>query len=530
MKFRLLALVLLTTGLAPRAWPAGAPQVIRYNIAAEPETLDPTLSTGIPEATVILNCFEGLTRVARDGKTIEPRAAERWEISPDGKTYTFHLRPTRWSDGTPVTAHDFVYAYRRILDPAVGAEYATMLYYLENGEALNTGKIKDPTKIGVRAIDDRTLEVRLVAPTPFFLRVVEHHAYVPLPRHVIEKNPNWSIAPASYVCNGPFVLTYWSHHDRLVLKPNPHYWNRSKIALDELVFRTVDSVSTELAMYETNELDMTYQMPTESIRRLRSSPEFRSEPQVATYYVCFNNKKKPTDDPRVRRALSLAIDRRIITRVITQGGEPVAQAYVAPGIPDAEGTGRDFRDVGGDLFQSPNVEEARRLLAEAGYPGGRGFPVLAYSYNDDERHRKIAMVLQNVWKRTLGIQVTLQVEEWKVFLSNRRTGNYQICRHGWTGDYADPMTFLDGFLTGLGLNDADYSNPEYDQLVVAARLEADSVKRMALLHRAEKILIDDMAIAPLFYYRNIYMQKPWVKGVNRTPFGYAYFDEARAER
>ena len=215
-----------------------AARTVRYNIAAEPETLDPTLSTGIPEATVILNCFEGLTRVARDGKTIEPRGAERWDVSPDGRTYTFHLRPTRWSDGTPVTAHDFVYAYRRILDPAVGAEYATMLYYLENGEAFNMGKIKDGAKVGVRAIDDRTLEMHLVAPAPFFLRVIEHHAYVPLPRHVVERKPNWSISPATYICNGPFVLAYWSHHDRLVLEPNPHYWNRSQVRLDELVFRT----------------------------------------------------------------------------------------------------------------------------------------------------------------------------------------------------------------------------------------------------------------------------------------------------
>ena len=506
--------------------PSCAESVLRYNIGAEPETLDPSKATGIPESTVMLNGFDGLIRTDVSGNEIIPRAAERWEISPDGLVYTFHLREAAWSDGKPVTAHDFEYAYKRILDPKMAAEYAIMLYYLAGAEAYNTGKIKDPSTVGVRAIDDRTLELRLAAPTPFFLKILAHSTYLPLPRHIVETNPDWALTPATYISNGPFILSEWHHHNRLILKKNPRYWNADNVAIDALVFRTIQATSTEQAMFVTGELDVTYQVPTEAIRRLRASPDFRSFPQIATYYVCFNTTRPPFDDRRVRRAFSLAIDRRVIAEKICQGGELPANAFVPPSIRDADGR-RDFRVVVGDLFESPDPTEARRLLAEAGYPDGKGFPPVSYLYNDDERHRKIALVLQHMWRTNLGVRADLQVQEWKVLLFNRRTAYYDVCRHGWVGDYADPSTFLDIFITGSGMNDAKWSNAAYDRLIAAARLELDPIKRMAQLHEAEKILMDDMAIAPLFFYRTIYLEKPNVRGVVRTALGYAYFDGAR---
>jgi oligopeptide transport system substrate-binding protein len=500
--------------------------VLHYNIATEPETLDPTKATGIPEATVIINCFDGLVRTDPSGNEIVPRVAERWDISPDGRTYTFHLRESFWSDGRPVTAGDFEFAFKRLLDPAQAAEYAIMLFPIDAAEDYISGKEKDPSHVGVRALDPQTLEIRLRAATPFFLKLLPHQTYMPLPRHVVENNPDWALSPQTYVCNGAFTLAEWRHHDRLMFKKNPRHWDARNVALDELIFRTIESVSTELAMFETGELDMTYQVPTESIARARKSPDFRSFPQIGTYFFCFNTKRRPFDDPRVRRAFALAVDRRVIADKICQGGERPALAFVSPSIRDADGRS-DFRDVGGDLFRAPDVETARRLLAEAGYPGGRGFPHVAYFYNDDERHRKIALVLQNMWKKNLGVLVELRVEEWKVLLTHRRSGGYDVCRHGWTGDYADPMTFLDMFITGSGLNDCKWSNAEYDRLIAAAREELDPAKRMALLHTAEKVLMDEMPIAPLFYYVTLYMQKPYASGIVRNALGYVYFDRAR---
>lgn len=509
--------------------PAFAQKILKYNVATEPETLDPTMLTGIPEATITENTFEELVRVDYKTGVPEPRVAERWDISEDGLTYTFHLRDTNWSDGQPVTAHDFVYAYRRMLDPATAAEYGIMLYYIDGAEEYNSGKLTDPEKVGVRAIDDKTLEIRLAAPAPHFVGLLSHHSYMPIPKHIVEKNPNWATSPETYASNGPFLLTEWRHHDRLIFKKNPNHWNAANVKLDGLIFRTIEATSTELAMYETGELDVTYQVPAESVRRLRSSPEFHAYTQIATYYVCFNTKRRPFDDPRVRRAFSLAIDRGIITEHICQAGEPPAYGMVPPGILDADGK-RDFREVGGDLFKSPDIKEAQRLMAEAGYPRGRGFPRVSYVYNDDERHRKIGMVLQNQWKRNLGVTVNLRVEEWKVLLANRRAGNYDFCRHGWVGDYADPMTFLDIFLTGRGLNDSKWSNEKYDALIGQARVERDGAKRMDILHKAEGILMDEMPVAPLFFYKYYYMQKPYVKGFVRTPLGYVYFEDATIEK
>jgi oligopeptide transport system substrate-binding protein len=502
---------------------------VSYNLATEPETLDPTQATGIPEATVITNCFDGLARTDPSGNEIVPRVAERWDLSPDGRTYTFHLRESYWSDGRPVTAGDFEFAMKRLLDPAQAAEYAVMLFYLEGAEDYNSGKLKDPSRVGVRALDDRTLQIRLRAPTPFFLKLLPHQTYMPQPRHVVAKDPNWALNPQTYICNGAFTVAEWRHHDRLILKKNPRHWNAANVVLDELVLRTIESVSTELAMFETGEMDVTYQVPTESIARCRTTAEFRSFPQIATYFICFNTKRKPLDDARVRRAMGLAIDRRVIADKLCLGGEKPAYALVSPSIRDADGR-RDFRDVGGDLFNSPDVETARRLLAEAGYPGGKGFPRVTYIYNDDERHRKIALVLQNMWKKNLGILVELRVEEWKVLLTHRRWGGYDICRHGWVGDYADPSTFLDMFITGSGLNDCKWSNADYDRLIADAREELDPVKRMTLLHRAESVLMDAMPISPLFFYVTLYMQKSNVSGVVRNALGYAYFDRARVER
>jgi oligopeptide transport system substrate-binding protein len=509
--------------------PGVAQQILRYNIAAEPETLDPAKATGIPESTVIMNCFDGLTRTDPSGNEIIPRVATHWEISPDGRTYTFHLRQSLWSDGRPVTAQDFQFAYKHILDPAVASEYSSMLYYIEGAEEYNSGKEKNPSGVGVKALDEQTLQIRLCAATPFFLKILAHQTYMPLPRHVVERNPDWALSPETYVCNGAFVLTRWVNNDRLVCRKNPRHWDAPNVVLDELIFRTIQSVSTELAMFETGELEVTYQVPTEAIARVRSSPEFRSRPEIATYYFCMNTRRPPLTDPRVRRALALAVDRRVIADKICLGGERPAYALVPPGIREADGK-RDFRNVGGDLFESPNVQEARRLLAEAGYPGGKGFPHISYLYNDDERHRKIALVLQHMWKKNLGIEIELRVEEWKVLLAHRRKGEYDICRHGWTGDYADPMTFLDLFVTGNGLNEAKWSNAEYDRLLAASRTERNAEKRMALLHQAEQILMDDMPISPLFFYVTMYMEKPYVRGFNRTALGYTYFDRARIER
>ncbi|WP_371361973.1 Oligopeptide-binding protein OppA [Sporomusa rhizae] len=505
-----------------------ATKSLRFSIGAEPETLDPRKSTGVPESTAQAQLYEGLA--ALDSKeTPIPATAERWEISPDGLNYKFYIRQNaKWSNGDPVTAHDFEYAWKEVLRPEFASKYALQLYYLKNGEAYNKGKAT-ADQVGVKALDDKTLEVTLEAPTAYFLALTTFHTYYPVNKKIVSTNEKWAADPKTIIGNGPFKVSNWVHQSKLELVKNEHYWDIAKVKTDKVDLILTDNATTALSMFENGQLDFidTPAPPTSEVPRLAKENKLQVFPYLGTYYYAFNNSVAPTNNAKVRKALSLAIDREAIVKNVTKTEEVAAAAWIPPGLPDAT-AGEDFRKVGGDLVKY-DVAEAKKLLAEAGYPDGKGFPDLTLTYNTDDRHKAIAEAIQEMWKKNLGINVALTNQEWKVFINNRSQGNYQIARHGWIGDYPDAMTFSDLFIIGSGNNNIQYKNPEYDQLVKLAQSTGDQTVRMKAMHDAEKMLMEDAALAPIYYYTRPAVVKQNVKGYVRSITGLTYLKEAYVE-
>ncbi|MGB9867678.1 MAG: peptide ABC transporter substrate-binding protein [Bacillota bacterium] len=490
-------------------------KVLRYNDGAEPQFLDPAKATGVPENTVTTAVFEGLTRVK--GTETVPGVAERWEVKDNGTKWVFYLRKNaKWSNGDPVTAHDFVFAWQRALDPATKSEYAYQLYYLKNAEEFNTGKIKDPAQVGVKALDDYTLEATLEAPCPYFTFLTAFPTYFPVHQKTVKADPEgWATKPETYIGNGPFKMVKWEHKSKMEFVPNEHYWDRANVKLDRLVFTLVEDETTELTMFEADQLDMTQAVPTSEVPRLRKEGKLKTEPILGTYYYLFNTTKKPFNNPKVRRALALAIDRNaIIETVLKNAGQVPAYAFVPFGMPDAA-PGSDFRKVGGDFFKE-DLQEAKKLLAEAGYPDGKGLKV-EILYNNLEGHKLIAEAIANMWKTKLGVEATLRAEEWQVYLDTRSKLNYQVARAGWVADYADAMNFLDMWTSNSGNNDTGWKNKKYDDLITKARKTADNAERIKTLHEAEKLLMDEMPIIPIYFYVQNRCIKDYVKGYVPTP-------------
>ena len=514
----------------------GPEKVIRYNMAADPRSLDPAVMTDLTAFSAENQMFEGLVRIGEKGP--EPAMAADWQVSGDGLTYTFHLRPgLKWSNGDPLTADDFVFAWRRALDPRFGAEYAYQLYYIKNGQTINGLKptgYKDAEKkepiyderavaaaldtLGAKAVDKTTLVVTLEAPTPYFLGLTAFPTLHPVNKKAVTANPRWADRPDTYVSNGPFMLQSWEEKNKLVMVRNPNYWDRASVKVDRLVYLMVEKASTALNLWETDAVDIIESPPSAELDRLRQEGKLQLAPSFGTYYYLFNNARPPFDRAAVRQALALAIDRKAIVEHVTRGGQVPAYALVAPGAPDVT-SDSDYRKTGGDLFRE-DAAQARRLLSEAGYPEGKGFPEIVLLYNTDENHKAVAEAIAQMWKTNLGITVTPQNQEWKVVLEKRSKKDYVLARAGWFGDYLDPMTFMDLYVTGGGINDAAYSNPRVDQLIDAAKKTADQRVRMHNMHEAEKVLIgEDMAVLPIYYYVNLYLQKPNIKGVYRNALG-----------
>lgn len=524
----MVALLLLVSGMAMAAPQMARDQVARHNLGTEPEKLDPALSTGVPEMNVELAVFECLTRLNADGIP-EPGVAKSWDILDNGMRYVFHLRQSKWSNGDPVTAHDFEYAWKRLLKPATAAEYAYQAYYIKNGRAYNEGKLKDASQVGVKALNDLTLEVRLEEPTPYFLSISAFQAFSPVNKKVVEKyGDTWATKPETYIGNGPFKLVKWVHNNVMEFVKNDNYWDAANVKLSKLVFTLVDEEKTELTMFETGQIDSTHSAPISDIPRLKREGKLIIGADLATYYYMFNTKVKPLDDVRVRKALSMAINRQLIVDNVTRAEQVPALALVPFGIPDAK-RGQDFRKVGGNYF-TEDLATARKLLADAGYPGGKGFPTLEILYNTSANHKRIAEVIQEFWKKNLGINVTLTNQEWGVYLESRDHGRYQVSRAGWVADYNDPMTFIDMWVTDGGNNDTFWSNKEYDRLVALAKSSGDASVRMKAMHDAEKILMAEMPIMPIYFYTRPYLQSSKLHDVVRTSLGQEDFKTAWMER
>ncbi|QCX33088.1 peptide ABC transporter substrate-binding protein [Caloramator sp. E03] len=504
---------------------SNANQTLVYNLGTDSETIDPALNEAVDGATVIANAFEGLTRIG-DDNNVKPGVAEKWEISADGTVYTFHLRKeAKWSDGKPVTAKDFEYAWKRALDPKLAATYVFFLTdNIKNAQEYYEGKAKWED-VGIKVKDDYTIEVTLKVPTAFFLQLLAMPIYMPLRQDAVEKGgEQWTQSGDTYIGNGPFKMVKWTHNDSMEWEKNENYWDAKNVKLSKMTWVMVNEASSALTSWEKGEIDVIETVPSAEVPRLTKENKLQIYPELGTYYLYFNTKKAPLDNPKVRKALTLAINRQAIIDAVLKTGQKPAYAQVPYGITESDGKS-DFREKGGDLFKE-DVQQAKQLLAEAGYPDGKGFPEMTYLYNTSEAHQKIAEMIQDMWKKNLGINIKLANQEWKVFQKTRQNGDFEIARGGWMADYVDPMTFIDMFMSDNGFNDGKFTNAQYDQLLKQAKSTTDLAKRDQLMHDAEKILMDEQAVCPIYFYVSNMCVKPWIKGVYKTPLATVYFDHA----
>ena len=491
--YLVLAVLILCSGCSPQP----RADLVFLN-GAEPETLDPALITGQPEGRVANALFEGLLTFDQSGKP-QPGMAESWTVSEDGRIYTFTLREgLTWSDGTPLTARDFVESWRRTLDPATASEYAYQLHYIKNARAFNEGKSADFSQVGVSALDDQTLRVELENPTPFFADLCAFVTLLPVPLHVIREHGDDWIKPGRLVSNGAYVLESWRLNDQIRLRKNPRYWNADAVEMKTIDVLPVSKANTAFNLYSSGQADLMMDkglVPPALLGEIKKRDDFHAAPFLGTYFLRFNCTKAPFSDPRVRRAFSMVIDKQSIVDRITRAGELAADSFVPPGAGGYEPFGQCGRN---------GVEEARRLLAEAGFPGGKGFPMVNYLYSEGELNEAIAVELQSMWRQSLGVNVQLLRQEWKVYLNSMSRLDYDIARSSWVGDYPDPNTFLDMFVTGGGNNRTGWSDPRYDQLIAAAAAETDRPARYEILREAEKILVcEEMPVCPLYFYVGI---------------------------
>ena len=482
----------------------------------EPESLDPAIITGQADGRVASCLFEGLTRYEAKTAMPEPGAAERWEISPDGKTYTFFLRSNLlWSTGEPITARDFFYSWIRVLDPLTASEYAGQLFYVKNGEEFNAGKTNSqtgkqftPEEVGIHVLNDRTLRVELNSPTAFFLDLCAFQTLAVVPRQAIEKHGDRWLTAKPLPSSGAYELVTWRLNDKIRVRKNPLYWDatNTKTELVDLLPCTV--ANTALNLYESGAADIVWDkelVPSDLIDMLRTRPDFHASDYLGTYFYRYNVTRKPYDDVRVRKALAMAVDKRRIVEKITKAGEKPASNFVPPGVANyhsPEGIGY-------------NPDLARKLLAEAGFPGGKGFPRVQYLYNAVKSHEKIAVELQEMWKRDLGIDLELRPLEWKTWLRAQGELDYDLSRSSWIGDYNDPNTFLDMFMSNNGNNRTGWKNARYDEFMREANAQPDLKQREKLLQQAETLLIhDELPIVPLYIYVNVeYFNPKKIRGV-----------------
>ena len=505
--------------------------------ASEPSTIDPALNSAVDGAVMLHHAFEGLIKWVDDGDgnaMLAPGMAESWDISDDGTVYTFHIREgALWSDGEPVTANDFEYAWKRVVDPATAADYSYMLDCVLNGPEIIYDGTKEPSELGAVALDDMTFEVTLHTAIPYFAEIAAFPAAFPVRQDIIEANGDqWTFEPETYIGNGPYMMSEWVHNSYITMVKNPNHYDFENLGPNSIKFALMDDDNAMLAAFNSGELDFNEGYPIDEVPALLESGQLKIGDYIGTYYVSYQTKMAPFDDPRVREAFSLAIDRNYIVEQITRAGQVVAGGYVPSGIYDAGGPGTDFRAVGGDYYSmskddyAANTERARELLAEAGFPGGEGFPIVEYIYNTNDGHKAVGEALQNMWQQEVGVQVTLTNQDWAVFLETRKNGDYMIARNGWIADYNDPISFLDMWVTGGGNNDAQYENPAYDSLIKTAKTSSDPAVRMKAMHDAEDILMGESVVAPIYYYTVPYMVSDDLKGWYYSPLGYFFFSYA----
>jgi oligopeptide transport system substrate-binding protein len=483
---------------------------IKRGNGAEPESLDPAISTGVPESFIQIDIFEGLVHPGPDG-TLRPGVAESWQVSDDGLTYTFKLRPDAvWSDGAPLMAKDFIYSWARMVDPATASNYAFILWPIKNAEQITKGELtKD--QLAAEAVDDHTLKVTLRAPTAYFLQMLMHHSAYPVPRQAIEKfGAEWT-RPGNIVSNGAYTIQEWVPQGHIKAVKNPRFREAAVVQIDTVYYYPIEEYGTELKQFRAGELQTTYDVPQEQIPWLEQNMvgQFRNSPYFGTYYYGINVTREPfKSNPKLRHALAMALDRDILTKQITKGGEFPAYGWVPPGVPGYEQ--QQVSWAGTD--QKTRVAEAKKILADAGF--GKNNPLkVELLYNTNDNHKKIAIAVAGMWKQFLGVETSLRNEEWKVYLESRNKKQFEVMRAAWIGDYVDPYSFLELLRGDIGeQNPAGYSNAAYDQAADKAANEKDPGARLKELAEAEKILLADMPIIPIYFYTQQHMVSDSVKG------------------
>ena len=501
---------------------------VDVQVGPSPETIDPALNSAVDGANMIIHAFEGLLKFDKDNNIV-PGVAESYDVSDDGLTWTFHLRDgLKWSDGSDLTAEDFVYSWKRIADPETAAPYGyDLLNYVKGYEEAEAGNVD---ALAVSAPDAKTFVVELNNPCIYFDKICAFAVMVPVQKATIEANGEaWTTNPDTYITNGPYYMTEYTDGAQIVFQKNENYWDAGSITFDTIVWHLIEDPNASYAAYQNGDLSLIKDVPTEEIPSLEGNSEFNVAPIMGTYYVCFNDQKPPFDDPKVREALSLAIDREYVAGTIMQGTYTPAKNFVGPGISD-EAEGSSFEEVTtakyGDHFNIGNydadLEKAKKLLAEAGYPNGEGFPEFSYLTNEAEYHKPVAEYLQSAWAE-LGLNMTVNIQEWKTVTADRRNGNYDVARNGWVLDWDDPSNMINLLETENGNNDGKYSSPEFDKAVDDARKTTDLKEHYEKLHEAEQIALNDAAIAPLAYYNDFWLQKSNLKGTWHSPYGYWYF-------
>ena len=501
-------------------------KILSVQVGPDPETIDPALNSAVDGGNMLLHSFECLLAVDENGQLV-PGQAESWETSEDGLTWTFHLRDgLKWSDGSDLTANDFVYSWKRVCDPMVAAPYAeTVLSMVEGYDKAIEG---DLDALQVVAQDDNTLVVTLSTPCSYFGSLAAFATLSPVQEATVTANGDaWATSAATYISNGPFYVSEWVPGSYIMMTKNPYYWNADAIKLDGIKWNLIEDSNAAYSAYQTGEVLMIKSVPTEEIPSLKDSADFHVDPIIGTYYLSLNLERDAFKDARVRKALSLAIDRDYVANTLMQGTYSPADNFMGPGWIDMDG--KQFKDNanGGQSYIDVNnyeadLEEAKQLLADAGYPDGEGFPSISYTTNDAGYHKVVAEYLQQAWAQ-LGIDLKVDIVEWASFTPMRRNGDFDIARNGWVGDYTDPSNMLELFYSTNGNNDGKFNNADFDAAIDLSRTTLDSAERSKALHTAEDILMEETGCIPIAYYNDFWLQSEKITGSWHSPNGFWYF-------
>jgi len=501
-------------------------KILSVQVGPDPETIDPALNSAVDGGNMLLHSYECLLTVDQDGK-LAPGQAESWETSEDGLTWTFHLRDgLKWSDGSDLTANDFVYSWKRVCDPMVAAPYAETVLGMVEGYADAIEGNLDALK--VEATDDKTFVVTLSSPCSYFGSLAAFATLSPVQQATIDANGDaWATAAETYICNGPFYISEWVPGAYIMMTKNPNYWNADAIKLDGIKWNLIEDSNAAYSAYQTGEVLMIKDVPTEEIPSLSENPDFYVDPIIGTYYLSVNIDREPFNDVNVRKALSLAIDREYVANTLMQGTYSPAGNFMGPGWIDTDGSQFMDNANGGQPYidttkHEENVEEAKKLLADAGYPDGQGLPSITYSTNDAGYHKIVAEYLQQAWAE-LGVDLQVEIVEWASFTPMRRNGDYDSARNGWVGDYSDPSNMLDLLYSTNGNNDGKFNNAEYDAAMELSRTTLDPKERSEALHKAEDILMEEAGCIPVAYYNDFWLQSDKITGSWHSPYGYWYF-------